>query len=379
MEAVAQPGIGLSALAFVLVLGILVFVHEYGHYGMARLFGIRVDVFSVGFGREILGFTDRRGTRWKIGWIPLGGYAKFAGDMNAASQPDPSLLALPDAEKAQLFQFRPVWQRALVVAAGPGINFLFAILLFAGFFMTFGHQFTPPVAGKVLADSPAAAAGILPGDRVLEVDGRKVNRFEDMVRVVALKPGEPITLVVARGGAELRLVATPGTRTEVDRFGNRYVKGRLGIESGPPVVERRGPLSALAWAVDETVQMTRLMAETLVQVVTGRRALDELGGPLKIAQFAGQSAALGLASFITFMALISINLGFVNLLPIPALDGGHLLLYAAEAVRRRPLEPRLQELAFLSGFVLLISLMLLLTMNDLASFGIWEGLKSWAG
>lgn len=379
MDAITQPGIAVSALAFIVVLGILVFVHEFGHYGMARLFGIKVDVFSVGFGREILGFSDRHGTRWKIGWIPLGGYAKFAGDMNAASQPDPALLALPETERAQLFQFRPVWQRALVVAAGPGINFLFAILLFAGFFMTFGHQFTPPVAGRVLADSPAARAGVVPGDRFLEVDGRKVDRFEDMVRIVAVRPGEPISLLVDRGGTTVRLVATPGIRTEIDRFGNRYVKGRLGIESGPLVVERRGPVSAFFWAVDETVQMTRLMAETLVQVVTGRRALDELGGPLKIAQFAGQSATLGLASFITFMALISVNLGFVNLLPIPALDGGHLLLYAAEAVRRRPLEPRLQELAFMSGFVLLISLMLLLTMNDLASFGLWEGLRNWAG
>ncbi|MFN7173926.1 MAG: RIP metalloprotease RseP, partial [Thermaurantiacus tibetensis] len=295
------------------------------------------------------------------------------------SQPDPALVALPPEERAALFQFRPVWQRALVVAAGPGINFLFAILLFAGFFMTFGHQFTPPVAGRVMEGSPAAAAGLRAGDRVREIDGRRVDRFEDMVRIVALRPGEPITLVVERGAETLRLVATPGTRTEVDRFGNRYVKGRLGIESGPPVVERRGPVSALVWAVDETVQITRLMGETLVQVVTGRRALDELGGPLKIAQFAGQSASLGLASFISFVALVSINLGFVNLLPIPALDGGHLLLYAAEAVRRRPLEPRLQELAFLSGFILILSLMLLLTMNDLASFGLWEGLKSWAG
>lgn len=379
MDAVAEPGIAVSALAFIVVLGILVFVHEFGHYGMARLFGIRVEVFSVGFGREILGFTDRRGTRWKIGWIPLGGYAKFAGDLNAASQPDPALVALPPEERAALFQFRPVWQRALVVAAGPGINFLFAILLFAAFFMTFGHQFTPPVAGKVMEGSPAAAAGLRAGDRVREIDGRRVDRFEDMVRIVALRPGEPITVVVERGAETLRLVATPGTRTEVDRFGNRYVKGRLGIESGPPVVERRGPVSALVWAVDETVQITRLMGETLVQVVTGRRALDELGGPLKIAQFAGQSASLGLASFISFVALVSINLGFVNLLPIPALDGGHLLLYAAEAVRRRPLEPRLQEIAFLSGFILILSLMLLLTMNDLASFGLWEGLKSWAG
>ncbi|MFQ3595381.1 MAG: RIP metalloprotease RseP [Sphingomonadaceae bacterium] len=379
MEAIAQPSLGFTVLAFIFVLGLLVFVHEFGHYGMARLFGIKVDTFSVGFGREVLGLTDRRGTRWKVGWIPLGGYAKFAGDMNAASQPDPALSSLPEAEKRQLFQFRPVWQRALVVAAGPGINFLFAILLFAGFFMTFGHQYTPPVAGRVVAESPAALAGIQAGDRFVAIDGRQLNRFEDMMRLVALRPGEPMRIELERNGARLLVTVIPQTVTEADRFGNRYTKGRLGVESGRPVVEKRAPVSALVWAVDETVQMTRMMAETLHQVITGRRTLDELGGPLKIAQFAGQSASLGAASLIAFIALISINLGFVNLLPIPALDGGHLMLYAVEAIRRRPLEPKLQEWAFVSGFVLLISLMLLLTMNDLASFGLWEGLKSWAG
>ncbi|WP_448586908.1 RIP metalloprotease RseP [Thermaurantiacus sp.] len=379
MDLPAEPGVLFTAGAFVLVLGILVFVHEFGHYGMARLLGIRVETFSVGFGREILGITDRAGTRWKLGWIPLGGYAKFAGDLDAASRPNPALDRLPEAEKRQLFQFRPVWQRALVVAAGPLTNFLFAILLFAGFFMTWGHQFTPPVAGDVVAESPAARAGIRPGDRFLAVDGRPVERFEDLMRIVAVSPGEPLDVLVARDGTRLRLAVVPQGVAETDRFGNRYVRGRLGIRSGPPVVEQRGPASAVVHAVRETVFITRLMAETLAEVITGRRALDELGGPLKIAQFSGQSAALGLPALVSFIALISINLGFVNLLPIPVLDGGHLLLYAIEVVRRRPLEPKLQEWAFMSGFLVLVSLMLLLTMNDLASFGLWEGLKALGG
>jgi regulator of sigma E protease len=379
METVAAPGFLFTTGIFILVLGVLVFVHEFGHYGMARLFGIRVETFSVGFGRELLGFTDRQGTRWKIGWIPLGGYAKFAGDLNEASQPDPAALALPASERAGLFQFRPLWQRAAVVAAGPGINFLFAILLFAGFFMTWGHQYTPPVAAVVAADSPAAAAGIRAGDRFVEVDGKPVERYEDMMRIVAMSPGEPMPVVVQRGGREVRLTVVPQKVEEVDRFGNRYVKGRIGIRSGAPEVVVRSPGSALVHAVDETASITRLMAETLTQIITGRRALDELGGPLKIAQFSGQSAAMGAAALISFVALISINLGFVNLLPIPALDGGHLLLYAIEGIRRRPLDPKVQEWAFMTGFVFIISLMLLLTMNDLASFGLWQGLKGLLG
>ena len=379
METLASPGFLFTAAIFVLVLGVLVFVHEFGHYGMARLFGIKVDTFSVGFGREILGATDRHGTRWKLGWIPLGGYARFAGDMNEASQPDPAAAALPPEERKDLFQFRPLWQRALVVAAGPLINFLFAILLFAGFFMTWGHQYTPPVAGRVLEGSPAATAGLVAGDRFLRLDGKSVDRFEDVIRIIAISPGEPMPVVVERAGRPVELTVVPQQVSETDRFGNRYVKGRLGIQSGEPVIERRGPVSALVHAVDETVEITRLMAETLVQIITGRRSLDELGGPLKIAQVSGQSASLGIAALIGFVALISINLGFVNLLPIPALDGGHLLLYAIEGVRRRPLKPKLQEWAFMTGFVFIFSLMLLLTMNDLASFGLWQGLKAWLG
>lgn len=376
METLAQPGLGFTLLAFALVIGILVFIHEFGHYGMARLFGIRVETFAVGFGKPVLGWTDRNGTRWQLGWVPLGGYAKFAGDMNAASQPDPELSHLPPDERAQLFQFRPLWQRALVVAAGPAINFLFAILLFAGFFMTFGQQVTPPVVGQVVAGTPAAEAGLQPGDRVLSVDGRRISRFEDMTRVIAINPGQPVDMVVERGGSERTLVVTPRVVTEEDRFGNQYRRGLLGVQSGEVEVVRRGPVSALWYGTVETWNTTRMMADTLVQIVTGRRAIDELGGPIKIAQFSGQSASLGLAAFVSFVALISINLGFINLLPIPMLDGGHLFLYAIEGLRRRPLNPKIQEWAFVSGFALIISLMLFLTWNDLASIGIWDRLAN---
>lgn len=373
MEPLAAPGFLYTVGVFAVVIGVLVFVHEFGHYGMARLFRIKVDTFAVGFGKEVLGWTDRNGTRWKLGWVPLGGYAKFAGDMNAASQPDPELAALPEAEKAELFQFRPIWQRALVVAAGPMINFAFAILIFAGFFMTFGQQVTAPVIGALVDDMPAASAGLQPGDRIIAVDDRRITRFEQVARLVAINPGEPVTITVERNGAPLDKTVTPKLLQEQDRFGNSYYRGALGIYSGPEIeVISHGPVSAIGAGIVETWATTRMMWDTLVQVVTGRRSVEELGGPIKIAQFSGQSAALGLAALISFMALISINLGFINLLPIPMLDGGHLFLYAIEAVRRRPLEPRVQEWAFMSGFALIMSLMLFLTWNDVASLSVWD-------
>lgn len=380
MEPLAAPGFLYTIAVFAVVIGVLVFVHEFGHYGMARLFGIKVETFAVGFGREVLGWTDRHGTRWKLGWMPLGGYAKFAGDMNAASQPDPALSDLPEAEKAELFQFRPIWQRALVVAAGPMINFAFAILIFAGFFLIYGQQVTAPVVGSVVADMPAAGAGLQAGDRILAIDGRPITRFEQIARQVAINTGEPIAITIARDGARLDKMATPKLLREEDRFGNSFYRGALGIRSGTDIeLISHGPVSAIGAGVAETWATTRMMWETLVQVVTGRRSVDELGGPIKIAQFSGQSAALGLASLISFMALISINLGFINLLPIPMLDGGHLLLYAAEAVRRRPLPPKVQEWAFMSGFALIMSLMLFLTWNDIASLTVWDRFAGTSG
>lgn len=380
METLASPGFFFTFGVFALVIGLLVFVHEFGHYGMARVFGIKVEAFAVGFGHEILGWTDKRGTRWKLGWIPMGGYAKFAGDANAASQPDHALEAtLPPEERANLFHNRPLWQRSLVVAAGPAINFLFAILIFAVFFMTYGHQITPPVVGGVAPGSPAAVAGLQAGDRLLKVDGQSVERFEDLSRIVSINPGTSIDVALERGGVEKTLSVTPKIVMQTDRFGNEYTRGLLGVASSERVVVRHGPVQALRWSLVETWGTVRMMWDTMAQVATGRRDIQDLGGPVKIAQFSGQSAVLGLPALVSFIALVSINLGFINLLPIPMLDGGHLFLYAIEGVRRRPLNPKIQEWAFMSGFALLMSLMLVLTWNDLQSVGLWDTLASVIG
>lgn len=377
METLAAPGFFYTLAVFAVVIGILVFVHEYGHYGVARLFGIRVEAFAVGFGPEILGWTDKNGTRWKLGAIPMGGYAKFAGDANGASQPDPTLgERVAEADRADIFAFRPLWQRALVVAAGPVINFVFAILLFAGFFMTYGHQITPPVIGHVVEGTPAAEAGFREGDRVLSMSGQSVGRFEDMTRLIAINPGTPMDVTLERDGQTVDLLVTPKVVKGVDRFGNEFKRGQLGVRSGEGEVLRHGPVQALRWAVVETWNTVRMMWDTIGQVIMGTRNVKDLGGPVKIAEFSGQSAALGLPALISFIALVSINLGFINLLPIPMLDGGHLFLYALEGVRRRPLNPKVQEWAFMSGFALLMSLMIFLTWNDLQSFALWDRLAS---
>jgi regulator of sigma E protease len=373
MVTLPQPTLALTVATFAVVIGVLVFIHEFGHYLAGRIFGVKADAFSIGFGREIAGWTDRRGTRWKVGILPLGGYVKFAGDMNAASEAADVSEATP-AERAVMFQSKPLWQRTIIILAGPLTNFIFAIAVFAAFFMIYGHAFTPAVVATVVADSPAAHAGFVIGDRIVALDGVPVERFEDVIRVVTMNTGAAIDAEVNRRGQKLRLTVQPRMVDEVDRFGNRYKQGRLGIGSGGRIVVRRAPVAAVGYAVKEVWLLTGTMADGIVEVVSGRRPVSELGGPIKIAQISGQQAVLGLPNVVQFMALISINLGFINLLPVPMLDGGHLFLYAVEAVRRRPLAPKVQELAFMSGFAALLSLMVFLTWNDLAAVGVWQHL-----
>ena len=369
-----NPGIFWTVLSFLLVIGPLIFVHELGHYFVGRWFGVKAETFSIGFGREIAGWTDRRGTRWKLGWLPLGGYVKFAGDMNPASQPSPEWLALPAEERNRTFQAKPVWQRFLIVAAGPVTNFLLAILIFAGFLMVLGEPRTPPVVGVVAPNSAAAEAGLQPGDRILSVGGRSVDRFEDISRHVLLRPGEQMTIRYERTGSVAEIEATPKAKVERDRFGNEFRRGLLGIGGGRPVVEPVSVGGALTGAVRMTWTVVGTTVEGLGQIITGKRSVEELGGPLKIAKFSGEQASLGLLAFLWFVAVISINLGFINLLPIPMLDGGHLLLYAIEGARRKPLRPEAQEWAFRTGLAALLALMIFVTMNDLASFGLWSKL-----
>ena len=375
-----HPGLLLSIGAFLLVIGPLVFVHEMGHYLAGRWFGIGAETFSIGFGRELLGWTDRRGTRWKIGWLPLGGYVRFAGDMNPASQPDAAWLSLPAAERNRTFQAKTVWQRAIVVAAGPAVNFVVALLILAGFALAYGEVRVPPVVGAVVPGSPAAAAGLRAGDRILSVADRPVERFADIGRAVLLRAGERVAISYRRGAATAQGSAVVASTQERDRFGNSYTIGRLGIASSTPVVTPVAPWEAPLVAGRQIGEIVSLTVETLGRVVTGRMAVSELHGPVGTAKIAGEQLTLGWSAFVFLLALVSINLGFINLLPVPMLDGGHLFFYAVEAVRRRPLEPRLQEWAFRGGLVALLILMLVVTANDLGAFGLWKGLgKSLAG
>lgn len=373
------PGLLLTLLAFMLVIGPLVFVHEMGHYLAARWFGVKSDAFSIGFGREIAGWTDKRGTRWKIGWLPLGGYVRFAGDMNAVSQPSPEWLALPAEERNQTFQAKPVWQRAIIVAAGPVVNFLLAILILAGFALAYGETRTPPVVGMVVEGSAAAQAGLQPGDRIIRLGDRDIALFEDMLAYTRINPGEATELSFQRGGQTITRRVTVGVEKQRDRFGNEYRVGMLGIGRGEVVREPVGLLEAPVVAVRRTGDIVSMMVETIGQIVTGRRSVKELGGPLSIAKVSGEQITLGPDAFVFLIALVSINLGFINLLPVPMLDGGHLLFYAIEAVRRRPVGPEAQEWAFRGGLAAILTLMLLVTFNDLGNFGLWRSLASLIG
>ena len=367
-------------LAFLLVIGPLVFIHELGHYFAGRWFGVKADTFSIGFGREIFGWTDKRGTRWKVGWLQLGGYVKFAGDMNPASTPSDEWMSLPAEERAKTFQSKPLWQRFIIVFAGPATNFLFAILVFIALFITYGQPRTPPIIGLIEPGSAAAAAGFAPGDRIVSIDGGRIERFEDIANYVSIRPDQQMRFDLVRADASRMIEVRPRALQQSDPFGNEMRIGRIGI--GPAgVVEAvpLGPIEAVPAAFVQTGAVVKTMVVALGQVVSGRRSLKEMGGPLKIAQYSGQQASLGWLDFILFMTLVSINLGFINLLPIPLLDGGHLLFYAIEGVRRKPLKPEAQEWAFRTGLAVLLALMIFVTFNDLASFGLFTKLGGLIG
>jgi regulator of sigma E protease len=376
---IQNPGILLTLLAFVLVLGPLVFLHELGHYLAGRWFGVKAEEFSIGFGREVAGFTDRRGTRWKFGWLPLGGYVRFAGDMNPASQPSPEWLSLPAAERARTFQAKPLWQRAIIVAAGPVMNFLIAIAILGSFAVAFGENVTPTRIGEIEPNSAAAQAGLQPGDRITAMDGRRMDDFFDVRVFTALRGGERVTIDYERDGQIRHTEATISTLREKDRFGNVSSRGRLGIGPGAPVVRQVPLWEAPLAGLRQTVEIVGITIEGLKRIILGRIPVSELGGPIKIAQASGESLSMGPLALVSFIALVSINLGFINLLPVPVLDGGHLLFYAVEAVRRRPVEPQVMEWAYRGGLVAILALMLFVTFNDLGAYGVWRSLAGLIG
>jgi regulator of sigma E protease len=352
-------------LPFLAVLTALVFVHELGHYLVARWNGVRVEVFSIGFGPEIFGWNDRTGTRWKFSLIPLGGYVKFFGDANAASMPAEGAAQMSASDRAVSFPHKRLGQRAAIVAAGPIANFAFAIVLLAGLFSIVGQPFTPAVVGSVVEGSAADAGGFQAGDEVIAVNGTTVARFEELQRIVALRPDETLRFSVLRDGARMELLATPARVVRDNGLGEEAEVGQLGIQRSGADYARHDPLTAVWQATRETVGIIDQTFTALGQIVRGARGTDELGGPIRIAQISGQAAELGVATVIYFAAVLSINLGLINLFPVPMLDGGHLLFYAFEAIRGRPLGERAQEYGFRIGLALVLTLMVFVTWNDL--------------
>lgn len=384
---------------FLLVLTTIVTIHELGHFLMARAFKVKIERFAVGFGRAILSRTDRRGVEWRVGWIPLGGYVKFAGDLDASSVPDVAGLTElrgrlvaehgPGAESDYLY-FKPVWQRALIAAAGPAANFLLAITLFSLLFAILGVQVLPPRVGAVTPGSPAAAAGFQTGDLIVRMNGQPVSDPRDVVRVVSLSSNTPVRFEVDRSGAKVDLVATPVRTTEQDEISGRVRLGRVGMELGVRRDEARfvrvNPFQAVGMGVSQTGEVLGTTLTYLGRIVTGRESGEMLSGPLGIARSAGGvtrqateassdpglQAANVVLTLVQFAAILSIGIGFLNLLPIPILDGGHLLFYAYEAVFRRPVAARFQEAGYRVGLALLAGLMLFATWNDLQNLNLFK-------
>ncbi|MBB5714695.1 RIP metalloprotease RseP [Sphingomonas aerophila] len=376
---IESPGLLLTLLAFALVIGPLVFVHEMGHYLAGRMFGVKAEAFSIGFGREIAGWTDKRGTRWKLGWLPLGGYVRFAGDMNPASQPDAAWLALPAEERNRTFQAKRLWQRAIIVAAGPVVNFVLAIFILAGFAMAYGEDRTPATVGAVVPGSAAQAIGLQAGDRIVSLGGERMDTFGDMLVFVNPRAGERVEVVAERSGATFTRTATLKRQVMRDRFGNTESSGLLGISPGPSKLVPVAPWRAPVVAARQVGDIVSLTISKLRQLVIGQAPVKELHGPVGMARISGQFLSLGVPALVYLVALVSINLGFINLLPVPMLDGGHLFFYAIEAVRRRPVEPRVQEWAFRGGLAAILALMLVVTFNDLGSAGLWKSLAGLIG
>jgi regulator of sigma E protease len=355
---------------FLFVLTLVVFFHELGHFLVARRCGVRVLVFSIGFGPELFGFNDRHGTRWKVSAIPLGGYVKFFGDENAASVPDPvALAAMTEEERRHSFVHQPVARRAAIVVAGPLANFVLAIAIFAALFMVFGKPSTSPRVDAVQPGSAAEAAGFKPGDLVLAINGRPIESFPDMQQIVSTSAGETLEFEVDRGGLKVALKATPTLRESKDRFGNVHRIGVLGITRSPSPEDTHfqpvGPVKALELGVQRTWFVVERTLSYIGGVISGREAADQLGGPIRIAQVSGQVATEGLASLFSLAAVLSVSIGLLNLFPVPLLDGGHLLFYGIEAVRGRPLSERAQEVGFRIGLAIVVMLMIFATYNDL--------------
>ena len=356
-------------LSFLFVLSIVVFIHEMGHFLVARWCGVHVKAFSLGFGREIFAFVDRHGTRWRLAWLPLGGYVKFMDDENVASMPSREALEkMTPEERAGSFHAKPVWQRAAVVAAGPIANFLLAIVIFALLFTFIGQRSTEARIDEVIPDTPAARAGFKPGDLILAIDGAPISSFNDVLRIVTVSPDRELTVKVDRGGAPAIVKVTPETREAPDGIGGKIRRGTIGIKrvTNPQniLVKKTSLLEGVGQGVKETIYIATSTLQYMGDVVSGRQYADQLGGPIRIAEVSGQVARIGIEPLLQLVAVISVSVGLINLFPVPLLDGGHLMFYAIEGIRRRPLSERSQEIGFKIGLAVVLMLMVFSTWND---------------
>jgi regulator of sigma E protease len=362
-------------VVFLIVLTILVFVHEWGHYWIARRCGVRVEVFSIGFGPEIFGWTDKHDTRWKISAIPLGGYVKMFGEADMGWEEEEESTPLPPEEKAVSFHHKKLWQRSAIVVAGPAANFIFAAVLVALLAGIVGTARPLAAVGEVQPGSAAALAQMLPGDRITAIDGEPIKWFEDLRRTVSAKPGVTLSVDILRGGDTLTLSVTPQSRSVE---GQEAPIGLLGVRFDPQAVEyeRQGPAEAVSTGVGYTVEMVSRIFGVLGEMITGNRSAEELGGPLRIAQLSGDIAQLGFKELVMFMAALSVNLGLINLFPIPVLDGGRLMFYAAEGLRGRPVAPKIEEYGMRLGLALVLFLVVFVTWNDITQMP-WDRVFSW--
>lgn len=357
---------GHTLAAFIIVLSIIVFIHEYGHYIIAKLCGVKIETFSIGFGKELFGWNDKSGTRWKFSLLPLGGYVKMFGDSSAASTPDGDLLAgMNSEEQSKAFHFKPLYKKMLIVVAGPVANFLLTIAIFVYFIMSNGLPSIDPVVGKVMPASAALEAGLQEGDRIISIDGNEVSSFNDISYLIATNLGTSVALDVERAGNLLRVNLAPKIVEDDDGLGNKIKRPLIGIKSGEIKYADVGIVKAIGESVRRTYMICESTVKVMGQMISGKRSADDLKGPVGIAQLSGQAASKDTHTVLWLIAIISANLGFMNLLPIPVLDGGHLVYYTIEAVRGRPLAQKIQEYGFRVGFILLAMLMMFTLFNDL--------------
>jgi regulator of sigma E protease len=363
LQGVSLGGLVFNIFAFLVALILIVFVHEYGHFIVGRWCGVKIEAFSVGFGRELFGFNDKHGTRWKFCAIPLGGYVKFEGDANAASQPDLSATHSPTSLHAQ-----PVHERMAIVAAGPVANFILAIFIFAVAFMAIGYPYMRPIVDEVVAGSAAETAGLKPGDLVKRIDGQEISSFVGIQEAVFLRPGETLEVVVERNGTPVSLNVVPQMKEIPDNFGGTSRFGLMGVKHNPrsdePLYHRYAPHEALGKAVERTWFTIATTGKFIAKMFTGQQSVKQIGGAVSIGKGAGDAASGGLLTFAYFIGFLSISIGIINLFPIPMLDGGHLVFYAIEAVRGRPLGPVAQEWGYRIGFSCVVMLMVLGLFND---------------